>query len=331
MAEKRKLGRGLSSLLGERPDAPVSPEISRMAKPVPIEFLHPGKYQPRHYMDQDAIEALAQSIRDKGVLQPLLVRRHPNDPNAYEIIAGERRWRAAQLAKLHEVPVIIKNFDDKDTLEVALIENVQREDLSAIEEADAYQRLIDEFSHTQEDVAKLVGKSRSHIANTLRLLNLDDAVKRLVEIGQLSAGHARTLIGLDNAERLALKIISNGLSVRQAEKLTSAAAKPQGAKSSAASTKKDVDTLALERDVSNLLGMNVQIHAKGKGGTLAIEYSNLDQLDDLLSKLTEPQGRSRTSAEKPTSAGRSSALKSAPPESDQEKPKLSVSLKPKKR
>ena len=209
--KKKKLGRGLSALLGESNDDFAKLDRVRTGKPVAVELLHPGKYQPRHHMDQVAIDALAQSIREKGVLQPLLVRRHPDDPSAFEIIAGERRWRAAQLAQLFEVPVIIKDFDDQTTLEVALVENVQRENLSAVEEANAYQQLMEEFGHTQDDVSRLVGKSRSHVANTLRLLALDPKVKKFVEEGLLSAGHARTLIGVDGAYEKAKKIIEKNI------------------------------------------------------------------------------------------------------------------------
>ena len=330
MAEVKKLGRGLSALLGDKPAASLSPEQQRLAKPVPIEFLKPGKYQPRHYMDEDAIAALANSIQDKGVLQPLLVRRDPDDAQSYEIIAGERRWRAAQLAKLHEVPVIIKDLSDRDTMEVALIENVQREDLSAIEEADAYQRLMDEFSRTQEDVSKLVGKSRSHVANTLRLLGLPNGVKKLIEMGKLSAGHARTLIGSDNAEEIANKIIAKGLSVRQAEKLASQSSGTAKAKpaSHASAPQKDVDTLALERDVSNILGMNIDIQSSGESGVLSISYRTLDQLDTLLAKLTDTTPRIVVDNDDVVIADEPAANKV--PGIVEQAPKLSVSLKPKK-
>ena len=286
MAEKKnKLGRGLSALLGESHDELTRRDRGHVGKPIAIELLRPGKYQPRHHVDPGAIDALAQSIREKGILQPLLVRRHPDQPSAFEIIAGERRWRAAQRAQLSEVPVIIKDFDDQTTLEVALVENVQRENLSAVEEADAYQQLIETFGHTQGDVSRLVGKSRSHVANTLRLLTLDPKVKKLVEEGLLSAGHARTLIGIDAAYEKAKKIITKNLSVRDAEKL----ARQSGAKpSSRGRTKtspKDVDTMALERDLSNLLGLKVTIDGAGQKGILRMAYDNLDQLDLILEKL----------------------------------------------
>jgi len=321
--KKKKLGRGLSALLGESNDDYAKLDKVRTGKPVAVELLHPGKYQPRHHMDQDAIDALAQSIREKGVLQPLLVRRHPDDASAFEIIAGERRWRAAQLAQLPEVPVIIKDFDDQTTLEVALVENVQRENLSAVEEADAYQQLIDEFGHTQDDVSRLVGKSRSHVANTLRLLALDPKVKKLVEEGLLSAGHARTLIGVDGAYDKAKKIIEKSLSVREAEKLarqseTKSSKKPKSGKA------KDVDTIALERDLSNLLGLKVTVDGNGKKGVLRIAYDDLDQLDLVIEKL-----KSHENAPKPIVMDQPQKKPKPAPEKE-ETPKLSVSLKPKR-
>lgn len=318
MAEKKKLGRGLSALLGDTGADYATLDQVRTAKPVAIELLHPGRYQPRHYMNQDAVEALADSIRDKGILQPLLVRRHPNDPNAFEIIAGERRWRAAQLAKLHEVPVIIKDFDDKTTLEVAVVENVQREDLSAIEEADAYQRLMDEFDHTQEDVSSLVGKSRSHVANTLRLLGLEPKIRKLIEEGLLSAGHARTLIGVEDGYRIAQQIIEKNLSVREAEEMARKKSEAKTPKKKALPKPKDVDTIALERDLTNTLGLGVTIDGKGEKGALKIAYENLDQLDMLIDRL-----RAAPMIEKEAPA------ESTPPAPVDERPKLSVSLKPK--
>lgn len=323
MAEKKKkLGRGLSALLGESNDDYAKLDRVRTGKPVAVELLHPGKYQPRHHVDQGAIDALAQSIREKGVLQPLLVRRHPDDSSAFEIIAGERRWRAAQLAQLSEVPVIIKDFDDQTTLEVALVENVQRENLSAVEEADAYQQLIEEFGHTQDDVSRLVGKSRSHVANTLRLLALDPKVKKLVEEGLLSAGHARTLIGVDGAYEKAKKIIEKSLSVREAEKLARQSDSKSSPKSAAKAKPKDVDTIALERDLSNLLGLKVTVDGSGEKGVLRIAYDDLDQLDLVIEKLkADDQKNTTTVVELPHEE---------PKQKKEEVPKLSVSLKPKK-
>lgn len=328
MADKKKLGRGLSALLGESADDYAKLDRARGHKPVPVELLHPGRYQPRHFVDQEAIEALAVSIREKGVLQPLLVRRHPDDPAAYEIIAGERRWRAAQLAQLHEVPVIIKEFDDQTTMEVAVVENVQREDLSAIEEAEAYQRLVEEFDYTQEDLSALVGKSRSHIANTLRLLALDDKVRKLIEEGLLSAGHARTLIGVEGAYDKARLIIEKGLSVREAEQL----ARQSSAKAAGGAPKpgKDVDTIALERDLSNLLGVKVSIDGSGQKGSLKLAFSSLDQLDLLIRKLRMDIGGTDDEDTGPAHVAPAPRPQAAPePEPAKETPKLSVSLKPK--
>ena len=320
--KKKKLGRGLSALLGESNDDFAKLDRVRTGKPVAVELLHPGKYQPRHHMDQVAIDALAQSIREKGVLQPLLVRRHPDDPSAFEIIAGERRWRAAQLAQLFEVPVIIKDFDDQTTLEVALVENVQRENLSAVEEANAYQQLMEEFGHTQDDVSRLVGKSRSHVANTLRLLALDPKVKKFVEEGLLSAGHARTLIGVDGAYEKARKIIEKNLSVREAEKLARQSGEKSQSKSDSNAKPKDVDTIAFERELTNLLGLKVTVDGSGQKGVLRIAYDDLDQLDLVIEKL-------KSVDKEPTST-----VVELPREEDksqkEETPKLSVSFKAKK-
>jgi len=281
-AQKAKqLGRGLAALLGDpEKDLPDLDQI-RTAKPVPVEFLRPGKYQPRRIMDADHIEELAESIRDKGIIQPIIVRRHPDEPQAYEIIAGERRWRAAQVARLHEVPIIVKDFNDLETLEVALIENLQRQDLSPLEEAEGYQRLMDEFGHTQEVLAKGIAKSRSHVANMVRLLTLPDDVKTLIDEGQLSAGHARALIGADDVSALARHVVAAGLNVRETEKLVKAGAprKPS------LPPVKDSDTVALERNLTNILGLNVSISSRGQSGSLTLKYQTLDQLEDVLRRL----------------------------------------------
>lgn len=325
MADKKKLGRGLSALLGETAEEYAKPDKAKGTKPIAVELLHPGKYQPRHFVDQGAIDALAVSIREKGVLQPLLVRKHPDHEGAYEIIAGERRWRAAQLAQLHEVPVIIKEFDDRTTLEVAIVENVQREDLSAIEEAEAYQRLIDEFTYTQEQLSSLVGRSRSHVANTLRLLALESKVRKLIEEGLLSAGHARTLIGVDGAYEKARMIIDKNLSVREAEKLAKKTDAKKSASGPAKTETKDVDTLALERDLSNMLGLKVEIDTKGEKGTLHLNYDSLDQLDYVIAKL-----RSEGDAFFPDEdTGPEHKPAATPKQEPSSPPKLSVSLKPK--
>jgi ParB family chromosome partitioning protein len=215
------------------------------------------------------------------------VRRDPNDASSYEIVAGERRWRAAQLAQIHEVPVIIKDLTDSGALEVALIENVQRQDLNPLEEGAGYGRLIEEFGYTQEALGKIVGKSRSHVANTLRLLNLPALVRKLVEDGTLSAGHARALLNAEDPEGLARKVVSKGLNVRQTEKLVQRRREPEEAAPPAAS--KDADTIALERDLSNLLGLKVSVKFKSGGGELTIHYTSLDQLDEVLRRLSHSQ------------------------------------------
>jgi ParB family transcriptional regulator, chromosome partitioning protein len=285
--KRRGLGRGLSALFGEESDDHAAGDRQRVGKTVPIGFLRAGRFQPRHRFDDDGLRALAQSIREKGVLQPLLVRRHPDHANGYEIIAGERRWRAAQLAQLHEVPVIVKELDDRAALEIALVENIQRADLTALEEAEGYRRLLAEFGHTQEALAISVGKSRSHVANMMRLLTLPDPVKQLLDSGALSAGHARALLGAADPAALAREIVRRGLNVRQAEGLV----KKGKTKRGKATPAKDADTVALERDLANLLGLKVAISFGGRGGALTIHYRTLEQLDEVIRRLQhEPVG-----------------------------------------
>lgn len=278
---KRGLGMGLSSLLGS--DAAPSSLASSSVQTVPIELLRPSRLQPRRNFAESELEALAESIRTKGVMQPLLVRR-ATDGDGYEIIAGERRWRAAQLAGLHDLPVVVHELSDRDTLEVALIENVQRQDLSPLEEAEGYRRLIDEFAHTQEALATALGKSRSHIANLLRLLGLPEAVRDMVEHGTLSAGHARALLGAREPLALANIVVRRGLNVRQTERLVQAD-KARTARRTARGGDRDPDTRALERDLSSRLGVGVRLTRKGSGGTLSLAFSSLDQLDGLLRRL----------------------------------------------
>jgi len=292
--KRTNLGRGLAALFGEESEDYASLDKVRSTKSVPIERLHPGRFQPRHRFDEAAVNALAESVKAQGILQPILVRRDPDRPNEFEIVAGERRWRAAQIAKLHEVPVIIRDLTDAESLELAIVENVQRQDLTPLEEAEGYRRLIDDFQHTQEDLARTLGKSRSHIANTLRLLSLPQGVKLLLDEGQLTAGHARTLIGCDDAEGLAKQMINRGLNVRQAERLVqhAKAAAPgagprKAAKGADAEPPKDTDTLALERDLTALLGLKVSIKFQGTGGSLTIHYRTLEQLDDVLHRLNQ--------------------------------------------
>lgn len=284
--KKRGLGRGLSALLGDESEDYASLDRLRLSKMVPIEQLQPGPFQPRRVFDPDALATLVQSIREQGVLQPLLVRRHLEQSNSYEIVAGERRWRAAQQAQLTEVPVVIKELSDSAALAIAVVENIQREDLTPVEEASAYQRLTEEFSYTQEALAQAVGKSRSHIANMMRLLSLPENVKRMIDDGQLSAGHARALVVAEDPAAMAQQIVRRGLNVRQAERLVKAA-KPESAAAEPATAKdKDPNIAALESDLTDLLGLKVAFKVSGEGGSMTIKYKTLEQLDDVLQRLT---------------------------------------------
>ena len=282
--KRRQLGRGLSALFGDEEADYAELDRVKTTKTVPIEMLQPGRFQPRRRFDEQEIQGLVDSIRANGILQPILVRRLPESPDKFEIVAGERRWRAAQKASLHEVPVIVKELTDEDTLEISLVENLQRQDLNAIEEAEAYRRLMDEFDNTQEDLSRALGKSRSHIANTVRLLDLPDKVRGLISEGKLSAGHARAILGAPDPEHLARTIISRGLNVRQAEQLTRGD-KPGGKKRAAG---KDADTKALETEITGRLGLKVMINHRGQGGMVMIRYQTLEQLDDLVRRLSAP-------------------------------------------
>tara|TARA_E500000331_G_scaffold326505_1_gene344665 strand:- start:5235 stop:6131 length:897 start_codon:yes stop_codon:yes gene_type:complete len=287
--KRKSLGRGLSALLGN--DLPEDSSIAvgqSDGRTLPVEYLQTGEFQPRRHFDPDALQALAQSVREKGVLEPILVRRLDDQQNRYEIIAGERRWRAAQTAGLHDVPVIVKELDDKEALEIALIENLQREDLTAIEEAEGYRRLMDQFARTQEDLAREIGKSRSHVANTMRLLALPEDVRDKVQDGQLSAGHARALLGAENPSGAAAAVIKKALNVRQTEAMVRRE-RDSGQTSGprrVADSDKDPNTAALERDLGNLLGLKVEIDEKGESGTLTMHYRSLEQLDDVLQRIT---------------------------------------------
>ncbi|PJB70876.1 MAG: chromosome partitioning protein ParB [Alphaproteobacteria bacterium CG_4_9_14_3_um_filter_47_13] len=295
--KKRGLGRGLNALFGdEEEDLPSSPsgESPSLAGTrqmmVGVDQLEAGSYQPRRTFTKESLSELSESITIFGVLQPLIVRKKSGFDGMYEIIAGERRWRAAQQAQIHEVPVIVKKLSDQQALEIALIENLQREDLNPVEEAQGYRRLMEEFGHTQEKAAKVLGKSRSHVANTLRLLNLPRRVLDMITDGTLSAGHARTLITAKNPEELADMIANQGLSVRDAEKLT-AEKSGRTATKAKARPEKDVNTIALEEELANSLGMKVLIdmHKDGQGGrsgSLKVSFKTLDDLDDLLRRLS---------------------------------------------
>lgn len=285
--EKKGLGRGLSALMSDVNLGPASDSSPRRADTrLPVARLRPNPLQPRKDFEPEALNALAESIRQKGVIQPLIVR--PSG-EFYEIVAGERRWRAAQLAQLHEVPVVVRELDDTEVLEVAIIENIQREDLNAIEEAMGLRQLMDRFGHTQEKIAEALSKSRSHIANLLRLLTLPDKVQALVRDASLSAGHARALIGAPNAEALAQSIVQRGLSVREVEKLVREGGKGSDkAKTKATKPEKDADTRGLEADLSAHLGMDVQIAMAGRGesGTVTVQFKTLDDLDRLCQALS---------------------------------------------
>jgi len=279
----RGLGRGLSALLGDAEEA-----ASKNLRQAATETLHPGRFQPRRNFDEEGLQALAESVRAQGILQPILVRRDPDNPNAFEILAGERRWRAAQAAQLHEVPIIIRDLGDREASEIALVENIQRQDLNPIEEAHGFKRLIEEFGHTQEAVAQALGKSRSHIANTLRLLNLPDEIQNMIADGRLTAGHARALITARDPLGLAKDVVSKGLNVRQTEGYVrdqDAEDQASGAGAKAQSAK-DPNIAALEQELAQLLGLKVTIATqRGEGGTLAIRYQTLDQLDGVLARL----------------------------------------------
>ena len=294
MADKvnrsRGLGRGLSALMADVPAPESSEALEEPRRPdrsVPVERLHPNPDQPRRSFNDDALAELAASIREKGVIQPLIVRPAKSPEGDYEIVAGERRWRASQLAQLHEVPVIVRDFDDTEVLEIAIIENIQRADLNPVDEANGYQQLMTRFGHTQDQLAQALGKSRSHIANTIRLLSLPDQVQQFMVSGRLSAGHARALIGRDDAPDLARQIVDKGLSVREVEALTR---KPKaGARAKTPrSGEKDPDTRQIEAELAAHIGMRVSIdHVDGtEEGTVTISYKSLQQLDDLLRHLS---------------------------------------------
>ncbi|HEY4941057.1 MAG TPA: ParB/RepB/Spo0J family partition protein [Rhizomicrobium sp.] len=279
----RGLGRGLSALIGEEA-VPTRGETAaaRAAHKLPVAFLRPNKLQPRKRFAPEDLNDLAESVKEKGVLQPILVRPVKGEANAYEIVAGERRWRAAQMAKLHDVPVVVREMGDSESLEIAIIENIQRADLNAVEEAAAYRELMDRFAYTQEKMAKEVGKSRSHIANTLRLLTLPEPVLAMIRDGRLTSGHARTLVGSPDPEAGARAIIAGELNVRQAEQRSYAKKSSKGRKVEA-----DPNLRALESTVSNALGLKVQVIHKGsKGGEVRISYKTLEQLDEINRRLS---------------------------------------------
>ena len=298
MADKpSRLGRGLAALMGdaalEAPaparagDAQQAPRLAQ--RKVPIEHIRPNPRNPRKSFSDDELAELSTSIRERGIIQPIVVRPAQGQPNGFEIIAGERRWRAAQRAKLHEVPIVVLEVTDGEALELAIIENVQRTDLNPLEEALGYQSLVDHYKHSQDDIAGIVGKSRSHVSNTLRLLKLPDSVKAYINAGKITAGHARALIGQPNPEALAHEIVSKGLNVRQIEQARQDQNK-SGKKGKAGKKRKDPNTVSMERSLSDTLGLAVEINHKARGGSVKIKYKTLDQLEDIARRL---EGRKR--------------------------------------
>jgi ParB family chromosome partitioning protein len=289
-SSRKRLGRGLAALIGDM-DTPQRADTGSTAaapapdRTVPVEHVGPNPRNPRRTFAEAELEDLAASIRQHGIVQPIVVRPSPAKAGRYEIIAGERRWRAAQRAGIADVPVIIRNVDDRTSLEIAIVENVQRADLNPLEEALGYQQLIDEHDYVQNDLAQIIGKSRSHVANTLRLLKLPDEVRRFVADGALSAGHARTLVTAIDPAALAQKIIRDGLSVRQAEALAQQAAQPKTSQPPRAQEEKDADTRALEQLLTDVTGLKVAIAHRENGGELRIAYKSLEQLDDLCRRL----------------------------------------------
>lgn len=281
-----RLGRGLAALIGDMAslEAARVTDTGSSGKKLPVDFIIANRANPRRTFDPDQLEELTNSIREKGVMSPLLVRP-TDDPNIFELIAGERRWRAAQKAGLHDVPVIVREVDDKEALELAIIENVQRADLNPLEEAMGYGQLIEQFEYTQQDLAQVIGKSRSHVANTLRLLKLPEDVRGMVSSGTLTAGHARTLITVEDPSGLARQIVEKGLSVREAEALSQQREAP-ARKVQASEPARDADTVALERRLSDVLGLSVSLNHSERGGRVEIRYKTLEQLDALCLKLT---------------------------------------------
>ena len=288
-AARSRLGRGLAALIGDV-GTESSAERPRGQRRAPTTSLRPNARNPRRVFAEDELDELTASLRERGMIQPIVARPVRGAPDAYEIIAGERRWRAAQRAGLHEVPVVIIEATDEESLQLAIIENVQRSDLNPLEEAEGYRALVEDYNHTQDDIAKMVGKSRSHVANTLRLLKLPPSIRAYIFKGKLDAGHARMLVGQPNAEKLAEEIVARGLNVRQVEEIARQESGRNGkSPSRKRSAEKNADTLALEKRLSDALGLVVSIDARGESGVVSIRYRNLDQLDDLAQRLEKKQ------------------------------------------
>ena len=285
-AARSRLGRGLAALIGDVGEETAVVERARGQRRVPVEFLQPNPRNPRQSYSEVELDELAASIRERGIIQPLVVRTLHGSADHYEIIAGERRWRAAQRAGMHDVPIVLFEASDREALELAIVENVQRTDLNPLEEAMGYQAL-EEFGHSQDDIARLIGKSRSHVANTLRLLKLPEAVKIYLREGKISAGHARALLGQPDPEKMARVIVEQGLNVRVVEAIAQERAGAGKAAKRRPRAEKDADTLALEKRLSDALGLNVSVEHRGKGGELKIRYRSLEQLDEVVRRLEQ--------------------------------------------
>lgn len=286
--EGKRLGRGLAALIGDSAQqVPAADKAQRTPRRLPVAFLRPNPANPRKAFNTDDLDDLTASVKERGVVQPLIVRPLPGETDIYEIIAGERRWRASQKAGLHDVPVIVREASDKESLEIAIIENVQRADLNALEEARGYRQLMDQYGYSQNEMAEVIGKSRPHIANTLRLLNLPEKVQNYIFEGKLTAGHARALLTLDDPAAAADQIVHEGMSVRDVEKIGASGGRKKGAGGrKSATAHKDADTRALEKSLADILGLDVSIdHSGEKGGTVTVSYKSLEQLDDICRRL----------------------------------------------
>ena len=284
---RSRLGRGLAALIGDVGEAAIPAERARGQRRVPTEFLRPNPRNPRRTFVEADLDDLVNSVREKGIIQPILVRNIPGMDDVFEIIAGERRWRAAQRASLHEVPILIVEAGDKEALEIAIIENVQRSDLNALEEALGYEQLIAEYGYSQNDLSKIIGKSRIHIANTIRLARLPDSVKAMLASGELTAGHGRALLSVKDPEALARRIVERGMTVRDVERIANEDDKTEKAPQTARRREKDPDTRALEKAIEDVLGLSVSITHGSRGGELKIKYRTLEQLDAVCRRLRD--------------------------------------------
>ena len=284
---RSRLGRGLAALIGDVGEAAIPAERARGQRRVPTEFLRPNPRNPRRTFVEADLDDLVNSVREKGIIQPILVRNIPGMDDVFEIIAGERRWRAAQRASLHEVPILIVEAGDKEALEIAIIDNVQRSDLNALEEALGYEQLIAEYGYSQNDLSKIIGKSRSHIANTIRLARLPDSVKAMLASGELTAGHGRALLSVKDPEALARRIVERGMTVRDVERIANEDDKTEKAPQTARRREKDPDTRALEKAIEDVLGLSVSITHGSRGGELKIKYRTLEQLDAVCRRLRD--------------------------------------------